>query len=157
MSAPPQGKQDVHHRFETYKLHTELAEQVASLREDLAKVYSGMVAGIVAVAILVHRLTPKVSDDSASVFDWMWVFPSLGILLSLGWMLSIHSITSRLAAKHSALRDFERQLKIDFLEQEEKAFVHRCSIRRQFSALFIPLILLVSCFIWLVWIVCAAR
>ena len=141
--------------FETYKLHTELAERVASLREDLSKIYSGVVAGVVAGAILVHRLT-STPDDGVPVFDWMCVFPILGIALSVSWVLSVLSITSRLAAKHRALRNLECRLNIDFFEQEEKEFAHGFSITRQISALAMPLIFLVSCLAWLVWSICAA-
>lgn len=154
-------------QFEIYKLHTELAERVASLREDLNKIYSGMAAGVVAAAILVHRLTSTVVSQGTAtvqqqvqkdvaVFDWMCAFAGLGIVLSLSWVLSILSVTSRLAAKHRALKNLECQLKIDFLEQEAKQFARGFSIRRQLSALAMPVIFLASCVIWLVWLICVA-
>ena len=45
-------------QFEIYKLHTELAERVASVREGVNSVYAGLVAGIVAASVLLHRLDP---------------------------------------------------------------------------------------------------
>lgn len=72
--------------FETYKLYTELAERVASLREDFNKFYSGMVTSIVAASVVLHRLVP----DAETV----WVLPTLGILVSLAWIFSLHSVTT---------------------------------------------------------------
>ena len=77
--------------FETYKLHTELAERVASLREGLNKLYSGMVTSIVAASVLLHRLLP----DAEAV----WVLPVLGIVVSLSWMFSFQSVTGRLSCQ----------------------------------------------------------
>ena len=57
--------------FETYKLHAELAERVASLREGLNKLYSGMVTGIVAASVVLHRLVPDSKSptrNESSVF-----------------------------------------------------------------------------------------
>ena len=52
--------------FEMYKLHVELAEQAASLREGLNKLYSGLVAGIVAASVLMHRFVPDAATASLS-------------------------------------------------------------------------------------------
>jgi len=41
---------------ETYKLHADLAERAATLREDFTKLYTGTVSAIVAAGILIHRL-----------------------------------------------------------------------------------------------------
>ena len=86
---------DNHLLFEMYKLHAELAEQAASLREGLNKLYSGMVTSIVAASVLLHRVAP----DTESV----WVLPTLGIVVSLSWILSLHSVTGRLSARHAVL------------------------------------------------------
>ena len=56
--------------FETYKLHAELAERVAALREGLNKLYSGMVVGIVAASVLLHRLAPNAETT--------WLLPIVG-------------------------------------------------------------------------------
>lgn len=140
--------------FEIYKLHTELAERVASLREDVSKVHSGIVAGIVAAAVLFHKLMPSLSDDGASFLDWIWVFPSLGSVISLSWVLSILSITKRLEAKYEVLREFECKLKINFLGREQQEFRRRQSFRRQFSALLLPGFSFALCVIWLIRLIC---
>ena len=77
--------------FETYKLHAELAERVAALREGVSKLYSGMVTGIVAASVLLHRLVPDA--------ETIWILPTLGIVVSLSWMLSLLSVTGRLSRK----------------------------------------------------------
>ena len=56
--------------FELYKLYAELAERVSALREGLNKLYSGMVAGIVAASVVLHRLVPDT--------ETIWVIPTLG-------------------------------------------------------------------------------
>ena len=94
-----EGKNDFGTLFGIYKLHAELAEQASSSRESLNKIYSGMVTAIVAGSVLIHRVAP----DS----DTMWVLPVLGIAISLSWMMSLHSATGRLSAKHTALLELE--------------------------------------------------
>ncbi len=42
--------------FGMYTLHAELAEQASSSRENLIKLYSGMVTFIVAASVLLHRV-----------------------------------------------------------------------------------------------------
>ena len=102
---------DSHLLFETYKLHAELAEQAASLREGLNKMYSGMVTSIVAASVLLHRLAPNA--------EAVWVLPTLGILVSLSWMLALHSVTGRLSAKHTVLVALETRLPFNFLDRQD--------------------------------------
>ena len=127
--------------FETYKLHTELAERVASLREGLNKLYSGMVTSIVAASVLLHRVFP---DAEAA-----WVLPVLGIVVSLSWMFSFHSVTGRLAAKHDVLLVLEEKLPFDFLERENHRFNKGGFLRRKYSGLVMPSAFLVLCGAWL--------
>ena len=82
--------------FETYKLHAELAERVASLRERLSKLYSSMVASIVAASVLLHRFLPDT--------EMVWIVAALSILLSLSWMFSLHSVTGRLSTEQGQPR-----------------------------------------------------
>ena len=126
--------------FETYKLHAELAERVASLREGLNKLYSSMVAGIVAASVLLHRLLP----DTETV----WIVAAFGILLSLSWMFSLLSVTGRLSAKHEVLLELEEQLPFNFLEKENQAFNQGSFLRRKHSALVMPSGFLILSAIW---------
>ena len=120
--------------FETYKLHTELAERVASLRESLNKIYSGMVTSIVAASVLLYRLLP----DGEDVWVWVWVLPVLGILMSLTWMLSLHSVTGRLSAKHNVLLDLEKEFPFKFLDKENDLFIKGRFLRRKYSGMVMP-------------------
>ena len=132
---------DSHLLFETYKLHAELAEQAASLREGLNKIYSGMVTSIVAASVLLHRLAPNA--------EAVWVLPTLGILVSLSWMLALHSVTGRLSAKHTVLVALETRLPFNFLDREDKEFNKRCFIRRKHTGLVLPTAFLILCAAWL--------
>ena len=128
--------------FEMYKLHAELAEQVASLREGLNKLYSGMVTAIVGASVLLHRIAP----DAATTF----LMPILGVLVSIWWMMSLLSVTGRLVAKSKTLRALELELPFDFLSQEQREFRKlRFVARRRVSSIIMPLTFLFVCLGWL--------
>ncbi len=128
--------------FGIYKIHAELAERAASSRESLNKLYSGMVTAIVAGSVLIHRVAP----DS----DTMWVLPVLGIAISLSWMMSLHSTTGRLSAKHAVLLELESKLPFTFLERENTEFNKLRFVRRKWSGLLMPGTFLVISSAWLV-------
>ncbi len=128
--------------LETYKLHAELAERVASLRESLNKLYSGMVTSIVAASVLLHKLAPGT--------ETIWVLYLLGILVSLSWMFSLHSVTGRLAAKHKVLVTLEKDLPYNFLGRETEEFEKRRFFRRKYTGLLMPLGFLLICVIGIV-------
>ena len=138
--------QDNQLQFEIYRLHTELAERAASVREGMNNVYSGLVAGIVAASVLLHRLDP---DGEVP-----WILPALGVLLSLSWMLSLHSATGRLSAKHRVLISLEERLPFQFLKEENQQFDKGTSIRRKYTAYILPLAFVVVSCTWLVFILC---
>ena len=127
--------------FGIYKLHAELAEQAASSRESLNRIYSGMVTAVVAGSVLIHRVTL----DS----DTMWVLPVLGVAISLSWMLSLHSATGRLSAKHTALLELESRLPFAFLERENNEFNKLCIVRRKWTGQLMPIAFLVISSAWL--------
>lgn len=128
--------------FGIYKIHAELAERAGSSRESLNKLYSGMVTAIVAGSVLIDRVAP----DS----DTMWVLPVLGIAMSLSWMMSLHSTTGRLSAKHATLLELESKLPFAFLERENKEFNKLRFVRRKWSGLLMPGAFLVISGAWLV-------
>ena len=136
-----EGKNDFGTLFGIYKLHAELAEQASSSRESLNKIYSGMVTAIVAGSVLIHRVAP----DS----DTMWVLPVLGIAISLSWMMSLHSATGRLSAKHTALLELESRLPFAFLERENEEFDKLRILRRKWTGLLMPGAFLVISAAWL--------
>ena len=127
--------------FGIYRLHAELAEQASSSRENLNKLYSGMVTAIVAGSVLLHR----VALDS----DAMWVLPVLGIAVSLSWMMSLRSATARLSAKHTVLLELETQLPFSFFTRENAEFDNLRIVRRKWSGLLMPGGFLVICGAWL--------
>ncbi len=127
--------------FETYKLHAELAERAASLREDLNKLYTGMVTAIIAATVLLQRLGNNV--------DAQLLMPILGILASLCWMLSLHSLTGRLTAKQKVLVALEAELPFAFLERENDEFNQSCYLRRKYTARLMPAAFIGVCVIWL--------
>ena len=132
--------------FDLYKLHVELAEQAASLRESLNKLYSGLVATIVAASVLLQRLAPG--------SETVWVLPVLGIVVSLSWLFSHGSVTGRLIAKHAVLVELERSLPFDFLTREKAEFDKLTFIRRQWSGLILPAAFLLLCAVWLATLIC---
>lgn len=137
-------RDDIGLLFETYKLHAELTERVAALREGLNKLYSGMVAGIVAASVLLHRLAPNAETT--------WVLPILGVIVSLSWMFALHSVTGRLSAKHNVLVSLEKNLPFNFLDRESKEFDERHFVRRRYTELLMPGAFLVLCIAWLVFL-----
>lgn len=128
--------------FETYKIHVDLAERVASLREGMNKLYLGVIPSIVAASVLLHRIAPDA--------DTMWVLPTLGLLVSLSWIFSLHSVTGRLSAKHTVLVALEENLEFDFLSQEDTKFRDSKFLRRKHSGLVMPVLFFMLCAIWLV-------
>lgn len=133
--------------FETYKLHAELAERIASIREDLNKLYTGMVSGVIAVSVLLYRFMP---DNRVHL-----VLPALGILISLSWIFSLHSVTGRLSAKHKVLVSLEEKLPFNFLEREKKEFDSGGFIRRQFTAFILPVAFLILSIFWFIVLFCS--
>lgn len=131
--------------FETYKLHAELAESIASAREGLNKLYAGMVTSIVAASVLLHRLIP----DSETT----WVLPVLGIVVSLSWMFSLHSVTGRLCAKHDVLVVLEKELPFQFFEQENREFEKGGFLRRRYTGLVMPGTFLALCTAWVTFLI----
>ena len=128
--------------LEVYKLHTELAEQVAASREGLNKLYAGMVSSIIAASVLLQRFVP----DSGTA----WVLPALGALISMCWMVSLISITGRLSAKHAVLVSLESKLPFDFLERENAEFEKGFYVRRKWSSVLMPILFLLVSSWWLV-------
>lgn len=130
--------------LEVYKLHSELAERVASLREGVNKLHAGIVASIVAVSVLLHR----VGYGSAVV----WILPLLAIVTFVSWFASMSSVTGRLTAKSKVLKELELELKLgfNFLAREEEEFQKGRALRRKFSGLLIPVLFAALCLVWIV-------
>ena len=134
---------DIDIQFETYKLHAELAERVAHIRESLNRLYSGMVVGLVAAMVLVNRLAPETYMT--------WLFYALGVVISITWLLSMHSVRGRLKAKHAVLVTLEDKLPFDFLRQEEEEYNRGgWVLRRSLSGLVMPWFLLIYCIVQLI-------
>ncbi len=129
--------------FETYKLHAELAEQVAAAREGLNKLYSSMVAGIIAASVLLHRFVPV--DEKLNL---ELMLPVVGFVVSLSWMLALFSVTGKLYAKRKILLKLEKNLPINFFEQENFVFKASGFYRRIMTALFMPIAFLVISISW---------
>ena len=123
-----------------YKLHGELAERAAGLREEFTKLYTGMVSAIVAAGVMLHRLTPST--------ELAWVLPVLGVAVSVSWLLSFLSVTARLSAKNKALVELEQEMPFHFLEREQALFKPRI-LRRKVTGSVMPAMFLVVCSVWL--------
>lgn len=128
--------------FETYKLHAELAERVASLREGMNKLYAGMVSGIIAASVAIHRINSDAETDL--------VLAALGIAVSVAWLLSVCSVTGRLTAKGEVLRTMEQKLPFKFLTEEKRRFDEQGFLRRSRSLYVVPSLFLSICVLWLV-------
>lgn len=126
---------------EIYKLHADLAEQAATSREGLNKLYTGMVSSIIAASVLLQRFAP--------VAETNWILPCLGGVVSLCWMFSLDSMTGRLSAKHAVLVDLESRLPFSFFTQENEEFERRRFIRRKWSSALMPAVFLLICLGWL--------
>ena len=132
--------------FETYKLHAELAQRVDEAREGLNKIFSGMVSSIVVASVLLQRFVP----DSETI----WIFPTLGFVISLSWIISLKSLTGKLSAKHDLLIVLEKELPFDFLTQENRSFEEKGFLRRKFSGMIMPISFFLLCVIWLFILLC---
>jgi len=126
---------------ETYKLHSDLAERAAALREEFTKLYTGAVSAIVAAGVLLHRLSPDRGSELA------WVLPALGAVVSVSWLLSFWSVTARLDAKHKILVELESELPFDFLQRENKAFTPWL-LRRKVTGSIMPVCFFAVCAVW---------
>ena len=128
--------------LEIYKVHADLAEQAAASREGLNKLYTGMVSSIIAASVLIQRVAPAA--------EAIWVLPVLGMVVSVCWLMSLHSMTGRLSAKHAVLVELETQLPFRFLERENKEFSSGGFVRRKWSGAAMPVLFLAMCVAWLV-------
>lgn len=136
--------------FETYKLHAELAERVAHIRESLNRLYSGMVVGLVAAMVLVNRLALG-TQAPAPGKDMTWLFYALGVVIAITWLLSMRSVRSRLKAKHTVLVALEDKLPFAFLRREEEEYNNRrWVLRRSWSGMVMPWLLLIYCIVQLI-------
>ena len=127
--------------LELYKLHADLAERVATKREDVNKLYTGMVSSIIAASVLLHRFAPTAETN--------WVLPTLGAVVSVCWILSVDSITGRLSAKHAVLIELESKLPFDFFRRENAEFEKGGFIRRKWSSSLMPTLFFLVCVVWL--------
>jgi len=127
--------------FEVYKLHAELAEQTAASREGLNKLYTGMVSSVIVASVLLQRFAPGTETT--------WLLPSLGVSVSLCWMLSLNSLNGKLSAKHAVLLDLENKLPFAFFRQENEEFEKQGFIRRKWSSALMPTAFLLICLGWL--------
>ena len=128
--------------LEIYKLHAELAEQAAASREGLNKLYTGMVSSIIAASVLIQRVAPEA--------EAMWVLPVLGMVVSVCWLMSMHSMNGRLLAKHTVLVELEAELPFSFFGREDEEFRKGGFVRRKWSGAAMPTLFLAMCVGWLV-------
>ena len=127
--------------LEIYKLHADLAEQAAASREGLNKLYTGMVLSIITASVLIQRVAPSA--------EAMWVLPVLGIVVSICWLMSMHSMTGRLLAKQAVLVELEAKLPFEFLRRENEEFEEGGFFRRRWTGAAMPSLFLVICVAWL--------
>ena len=135
--------------IEIYKLHADLAEQAATSREGLNKLYTGMVSSIIAASVLLQRFAPDA--------ETIWVLPGLGVVVSTCWMMSLDSMTGRLWAKHAILMGLESKLPFDFFRQENEEFEKGGFVRRKWSSALMPALFLLICLGWLGTVLVAMR
>ncbi len=93
-------------------------------------------------SVLIHR----VALDSETI----WLLPVLGIAILLCWMMSFHSATGRLSAKHAVLLELEGKLPVAFLKRENDEFNQLRVVRKKWPELLIPLVFLVISGSWLI-------
>ena len=127
---------------EIYKLHAELTERAAALREEFTKIYTAAVSAIVAAGVLLHRLSGENKEPELE-----WVLPLLGVVVSLSWLMSFGSTTARLAAKHRTLLELEQELPFDFLTRESPHTPWRK--HRRVTGSVMPVLFLLVCLAWL--------
>ena len=132
--------------FDVYKLHAELAERVAALREGVNRLHSAIVASIVAASVLLERVEsgPRIA----------WFLPVLAIVVCLSWIVSLSSVTGRLTAKSEVLKELEMELSFNFLQREEEKFKEGRFLRRKWSGFLIPVMFIVLCLGWIVRLWC---
>lgn len=75
--------------------------------------------------------------------------------MSPSWMLSLHSVTGRLSAKHAMLVALEANLPFDFLVRETAEFNRGGFWRRSRTGSVMPAAFLLLCVPWLVFLLVA--
>ena len=78
--------------LEIYKVHAELAERVAALRESTNRVYASTAGGVLAASVLLYRSSVASPDDPLPMA--MALLPLAGVMVSVSWGGSVLSITS---------------------------------------------------------------
>ena len=131
----------INQKLEIYKLHAELAERVSASRENLPNVYSRMVVSVIGISIIIYRFAPGLEI-------FIKIMPYLVIIVCASWILSSISITGRLGAKFQTLIEIEECLSFDFIRRENQKFEERRYIRRKYTGLILPVILIICCFIF---------
>lgn len=132
--------------FETYKLHADLEQRVASLREDISKLFTGFLTALIAASIWLHRSVEYQGGEME------WALPVLGIVVSVAWILSASSLTSRLTAKRVVLRKLEKELPFAFLRKEDKEFGRGGGLRRRWTISVVPYSFMFLCVAWLLYV-----
>ena len=130
--------------FETYKLHVEIAHRVNETREGLNKTYTGMVSSIVVAFVLLQRFVPDLES--------MWLFPALGLFISLSWRLSLKSLTDKLTAMNDVLFELEKKIPFDFLTQQTDKFIEKRFLRRSISGKIMPITFSIFFVSWLLYL-----
>lgn len=141
--------------LEIYKVHVELAERVAALRESTNRVYTSTAGGILAASVLLYRLSVATNDDTLPMAMAL-LLPLAGVMVAISWGGSVLSITRRLSAKSSVLRELERQLPFDFLDREQQVFMKTRRgrlVRRRNTLILFPALFLILCVVWIVLLV----
>jgi len=122
-------------QFEIYQLHSELAEKISTAREGSNKLYAGMITTIVAISTYVNQILPG--------YEYNWVLPVLGLVISLSWLLTLNSATGKLYAKHYILLELEKELPFHFFEKENEVFVKGPYLRTRYTYMVLPICFIV--------------
>ena len=105
------------------------------------KLYTGVASSIIAASVLIRR----VDLDAES----LWVFPMLGIVVSICWLMSMHSMTGRLSAKQAVLVELEAMMPFEFLRRKNEEFEKQRSIRCKWTGKAKPFMFIVICAAWI--------
>ncbi len=107
--------------LQLYKLHAEFADRVSQRRERANQLYTGLLTGLMVVAIASLRLAPTDEPINMVLFLGLGI---LGVILSSSWLIIIRSYRQLNTGKFKSLHELEKQMSYPFFTREWE-FLHQ--------------------------------
>lgn len=130
--------------LEIYKLHVEMADRVSQRRLQTNRFYIALLSGLLALLSVMVNDKGLLEEFTNSLFI---IVSILGIVLSIVWMINIHSYKQLNTGKFKAIHDLEDRLSYQFYTKEWELLKKGKSAKSYFQLTniekFVPLIMLI--------------